>query len=398
MGTNAMNTKKFSRLFYMVVFAYVSFYVFAQETEPTVKNASKQFYYFEQSAREAPTFTQVLRWTSSPGVYYYEVEIKTKSGEFIFTNKRTQTNQLEVSLKPGKYLYRVSAYNMLEICEQVSDWISVEVLQARLPEIQDISPHSLYLDEKNFRVEVFGKGFTDDMEVYFTNKTNGKKIPIQPISIQENKIVFDIKEPNSLIAQSLYITVQDKSGLSGMSEQFIVEYNKPRDYYVGVSYTPWIPLYDKNYTKLIDKKFYPIAGNLEAGLIFAKKRFGFFGTELRGSYFNTSIKDSRGYYSEINNLAFSASILYEYWLVEKAAFHMTVGGGVYLLLVKSNTTRTIKVEGQPMYCFGLGIRIKPIRFLYIDVGASVNHSFAIKSSSIGQTMGILPEISIGFRY
>lgn len=381
------------RLFVFGMLAFIPVYLYSQDNgaaSPFPQEDSSLFYYYETKEKASPVFTQILKWTDSAGVLYYEVTLKRTDGVTIFKNKRCQTNQLEVQLKPGMYRYKVFVFNMLGALEQESDWLPIEIRQAHVPEIKKVSPDKLYLEDQNFTLEVNGAGFADNAEVSLRNGEKSKAIPITPTAVTENKITIDIKDPNAFLNMMLYVTVKDKSGLFTTSEAISIKYRKPLDFYCGVSYIPWIPVYDKWYIGKFNKKFYPIAGGAELGLIFLKTRYGFFGVELHSSYAKTDLSqhDMKAF-----TIFSSARFLYEYWFIRHMAFYMTAGGGASFMKVQTVDKRSVK-SIDPMYTFGLGFRIKPVRFLYLDIAVSMDHIF-MKDM---QMLGILPEIGIGFRY
>ena len=86
---------------------------------------------------EDATFFQKIEWKSNANALEYKVEIQNTAGgksQFITTDK-TST---EISLVPGKYRYRVYAYDFLGKEASVSSWTNFEVFKASKPKITSV--------------------------------------------------------------------------------------------------------------------------------------------------------------------------------------------------------------------------------------------------------------------
>ncbi|MEL3908864.1 MAG: hypothetical protein P1P64_07660 [Treponemataceae bacterium] len=393
--------KNFFRLVIILFFCISTFFTYAEDTGENINESfdiqKNKVYYFEQEQKEYPVFTQILRWTKNEAVLYYELSLKTSTGQMLFQNKRVEKNELEVKLKPGTYFYKVYAFNMLEVCEEESEWIRVEIKQAHLPEIKRLSPETLYIEDEVSKLTVTGTGFQPDADTYFISENSLIKRVVKPTSISEEKIVFDFEKPEAFLGAKYFLKVVDKSGLSDTSKEFNVKYRKPIDFYIGLSYTPCSPIYDGWYKEYWDKKMYPLSATGEVGLIFWKSAFGFLGTEARVTFRKTSFQ-AEALKVKSNNYLVSANLLYEYWFVKKVAFTILAGGGVSATKLTSEHTNSGHISKEkvldPMYTIGLGFRVKPIKYLYIDIGVYIDQFF----NYTVKPLFIFPEIGIGFRY
>lgn len=95
-----------------------------------------QFSFFNVLAQEA-TFSQKIEWKSNANALEYKVELQnidTGRTQSITTDK-TST---ELSLVPGKYRYRVYAYDFLGKQASVSAWTNFEVFKANKPNIKTV--------------------------------------------------------------------------------------------------------------------------------------------------------------------------------------------------------------------------------------------------------------------
>ena len=97
------------------------------------------------------TFPQKIEWKSNANVLEYRVEvqnIQTGRSQTITTDKTSA----ELSLAPGKYRYRVQAYDFLGKQASVSTWMNFEVFKASRPNIRrvdqraEISPDTNTVD------------------------------------------------------------------------------------------------------------------------------------------------------------------------------------------------------------------------------------------------------------
>lgn len=86
---------------------------------------------------EEVTFPQKIEWKSNANALEYKVELQnTTSGRTqTITTDKTST---ELSLVPGKYRYRVYAYDFLGREASVSAWTSFEVFKASTPRIRNV--------------------------------------------------------------------------------------------------------------------------------------------------------------------------------------------------------------------------------------------------------------------
>ena len=97
-------------------------------------------------------FTQKLEWKSDPNVYEYKIEIQDKTGKII-SSEVTQKSSIELSLNPGSYKYKISAYDLLGRESVSTNWISIEILKAKQPTIVH-NQNLESLDEDGSSVEI----------------------------------------------------------------------------------------------------------------------------------------------------------------------------------------------------------------------------------------------------
>ena len=79
-------------------------------------------------------FVQKLEWKGDPNVLEYKVEIQNKAGQII-SSVITEEYQVELSLVPGSYKYKITAYDLLGREAQTTSWIPFEIFKANQPAI-----------------------------------------------------------------------------------------------------------------------------------------------------------------------------------------------------------------------------------------------------------------------
>lgn len=79
-------------------------------------------------------FVQKLEWKGDTNVLEYKVEIQNKAGQII-SSVITEEYQVELSLVPGSYKYKITAYDLLGRQAQTTSWIPFEIFKANQPAI-----------------------------------------------------------------------------------------------------------------------------------------------------------------------------------------------------------------------------------------------------------------------
>lgn len=358
--------------------------------------AEEPTFYFEFQD-EKPVFTQILNWEEVDGAYYYELTVVSEKGVIAINKQHIETLPVEVKLKPGKYRYQVAVFNLLNQKESENDWQEFEIKQAVLPVIKNITPSTIWIEDNLLTLSSTGSGFADDCTISFVSNTDrNEEIVIKPEKHSKTYLQFYLKRPEKFLGKGWHLQIKHPSGLAGYSEPFYVKYRRPVDFYAGVGFTPLFPLFDKWYVGLWNNKIYPFSVTATVGFIFAKPLYGFFGLEYRGNVrlVNTKAKSIvvKSFYL-INSLNF----VYEYWFNMKWAAIARTGVGVSYSKFKVSYTNNTNMEQKtwdPCYQVGLGVRWRFLRFAYADFSIQLEHILH-KNVNI---IGIIPEVSVGFRY
>ncbi|MGP1594762.1 MAG: hypothetical protein ACTTH8_05915 [Treponema sp.] len=344
---------------------------------------------------QTPVFKQKLRWHIADNVFYYILSVIDDADVLVMEPLKTTATEVELQLKPGTYRYKLEVFNLLEQKEAETPWHEFTVKQAIHPNIYSLSPKNLYIEDGITDFSISGNGFTDECEIAIVNQ-NGKKLLFTETKRSEKNVYFNsqdiLKHPGNI----WYVTVTHPSGLSADSQPLTVRYRRPVDFYIGIGYPPFIPLTDKWYRSYWTKKAYPFAIGSTIGLVFAKRHYGNFGAEIRTMFRDTRLKEDL--ISVYNKYALTGLFLtYEYWFIKPLAFFSRAGGGYSYsdFQFDFQVQKGEKVRSSDLYYeVGLGLRWKFYRFAYMD--ASINWQHIMHKSVLPG--GLIPEVSIGFRY
>lgn len=176
------------------------------------------------------SFPQKLEWKSNANALEYKVEVQNiATGKTqVMTTDKTST---EISLMPGKYRYRISAYDFLGKEASVSSWTNFEVFKANKPKIKDVEP-SVKVQEKTGSVGI-------DVNISDINKDTKFELVNESlegaISIEEKSLMGTSSSETEKITHLDFknvppgkwrLRVTNASGLSSLSEVIEIEGEK----------------------------------------------------------------------------------------------------------------------------------------------------------------------------
>lgn len=367
-------------------------------TPSMLKNRKNVNYTFEMKEDGSIEFKQFLKWESLFGVLYYELTVKEKgTGKLVIDHFRTEKNNVELSLSPGFYEYRVDAYNMLSQKETSSEWAQIEVKQAHNPKIESLRPGTIWIEDEKWNLQVYGSDFAPDSEVAFVSAGIFKRtLKIAPKEKTDKHMLFHFNKPENLLGVPYRVWIKDPSGVENISAPFIVKYKRPVSFYVGAGYAPIAPFGDAFYKAHWKSPIYPLSFVGTVGLIFSRKSYGYFGVSSKNTFRYISLKDDD---ITLKNGVFISTLnfVYEWWFIRKLSLYASGGFGLAmnkLQFVYSNAQDEGKTFVSPSYCISLGLRAKLHRFVYMDV------AFRFEQILHGELHPVFftPEIAVGFRY
>ena len=176
------------------------------------------------------SFPQKLEWKSNANALEYKVEVQNvATGKMqVLTTEKTST---EISLTPGQYRYRISAYDFLGKEAGVSSWTNFEVFKANKPKISEVEK-SVSVQKETGRVEI-DVNISDinrDTKFELVSESlegvipNEEKLRMKSSSSETEKIThLDFK---NVPPGKWRLRVTNASGLSSVSELIEIEGEK----------------------------------------------------------------------------------------------------------------------------------------------------------------------------
>lgn len=238
---------------------------------------------FSLDERGEPRYTQHLIWEAVDHVLRYRVEIANGRGD-ILLDEYVEIPSLEVQLSPGRYRYRITLYNLLGRPDLQTSWRPLEVLRARQPQITEVQPARLFLEQGQSQILLRGEDLEEDLLVTLEND-QGRAIALD----QEAREYFEgdsssaVREeirlllPLDRISPGEYRLVVKNPGGLVQSVPFPVGYQKPFDFALSLGWSPVIPLFDSWFTDLWSDGAYPLGLTVQGDLYVHKSRRNFFG-------------------------------------------------------------------------------------------------------------------------
>lgn len=203
--------------------------------------------------------TQSITFPPVPDVMRYEVEIEQRTGTQFIPGEQIQTqdNTIELHLKAGIYRYRYSAYNIMNLLEGQSQWVTFEVRPAIEPQVESFQPfYALYFEmlDPTSILTINGDYFYYDSEfalLEYKDKTDwsnidlGGKGVIYPDSVEVIEDHAFLTFSNNKLRKGMYkIFIRNPGGLWSVFGQVKVGFWKKTAGYYGFGYAPLIPAYN----------------------------------------------------------------------------------------------------------------------------------------------------------
>ncbi|MBQ9206639.1 MAG: hypothetical protein IJ158_08000 [Treponema sp.] len=299
-------------------------------------------------AKSDDTLSQTLSWKKDENAWYYRVELQNLASNKLAIFE-TESNSASLSLVPGKYRYRVMAYDVLKNSGAKGEWLSFEVFQAKKPEIKNI----------NEKLKNLGKTGKVALSVDIKNISEGSKVELvretQEGSFSkdgenaENSGGNEDKETGTVYFDTVpagkwRLRITNPSGLTTESEPFEVKEKKkkgeeiPREYKHftislggGILFNPYDgTLLERNNVNYFGQEIIPSLSAKVQYLPFTKKR-DHFGFAL--SFLGTQLFYRSDAYKETTMLgSLNLKAVYHRAVISDTIFiALKAGGGVSLL-------------------------------------------------------------------
>ena len=176
-------------LLFILLFCRID-YLYSQETAADINSDAKiQKNYFIEEGNEGASIYQHLSWEAVDNILGFEfvLEKQDKSGSWVqIDKKKLKKNSLNVSLKPGKYRYKVAIINLLNQLDSASEYRNFDIRVAYQPEVSSLSVNKIYFDDidsNSNSVIVLGKNLFS--ETIFTLSNDKYSVPCTIIETDE---------------------------------------------------------------------------------------------------------------------------------------------------------------------------------------------------------------------
>jgi hypothetical protein len=352
---------------------------------------------FLLAQNEDARFNQFLTWTGDEYARRYEVVIEKEEGEGTYIELRRESTSglfIELSLSSGKYRCQVIPHNILNQPGEASEWVYMEVIAARNPELDILS--GFFLSETKsgtalYEMRVSGKNLMPGAEI-FLHDGDGERIT--PVEIQTDEDVTYVRlffEKGQLTAGDYELIVINPGGL--MASRSGIPFPPPQrvqpkqvhlvDIFLSAAWMPSFTVSDRG------NRFFGEAPSLAGvagrfGVAWVKPQYFNPGAELAVSY------NAFGTGAEAEHLlAFTFNLSALKWLPgDRTALTFRLGAGYSVFLPDNSPS----VDGGTAYAnIGVSFLLLVMKHLYLETGLDYAHSLPAPSSSCFR-----PWIGIGF--
>lgn len=374
--------------------------------EASVNNNFNDSGYYLVNTPKGLQFVQRLVWDDSEYVDHYTITIEqfdSRSKKFVqIAENDTTTNSTEVSLSAGTYRYKIDIYNILGQLEVETDWEEFTIETAYEPQIRDVSPSSVYMEEKpDGTFVVGGRNIRNNAKVEL--RKEGKKgggFKPQDIEISSRGNRVNLKFDLNVITPGKYrIVITNPGGLSSISQDITIQYKKPMDLDVSVGYACQFVLFDETISKYFASPVFPLGAAAKLTFIPAKTPFGYFGAGILAnlSYMH---KDFGTYKISGSFTSAELNFVYQKPFNERKFFiEVFIGGGIcYLMNYQFEFANQIKSKQQgalaPSADIGIAAQYYFTNRLFLDFTVPFIVTFP-KDMIIGS---LIPQITVGWQF
>ncbi|MDR2435322.1 MAG: hypothetical protein LBD47_12265 [Treponema sp.] len=370
-------------------------------------HANPDIQYFEKSE-----IVQLINWEAGKDVLKYELHIEKRDDvpgangfTEIFSLDTVETN-VELSLTPGEYRYRVIVYDLLGRMRPVPEWARLTVIPAFQPEIVSVDPSviTVYGGSSGEALSVKGRNLVPDAEVFLTFAGSSEPLPFGKNSYIPSEDGEDAKlRLNDLpLKEGFYdIVIKNPGGIAGYWRNLRVISSpkkiRPVDISFAEAYNPLLPSYGI-LNEYMGQDVFPAGASLRLGINSKNKSYGVFGIESQvfWHYFygeGTVLMTGHLFNAQIN-------LLYQKRILrQKAALNVRAGGGLaYYLNLQIKTYNDLLSVGSasllPMVSGSLSFTWFFREPFFIEFGSEFIHIFSAEKP---QSAYIRPLFCLGFQ-
>jgi hypothetical protein len=144
-----------------------------------------------------------VSWDAVSGAGGYLVEVKDQGQEIILT-RTVEKNRIELSLSPGRYLFRVTTLNRFMRNESATRWIAFQINAAKPPAFLSITPDAVFAGkEQSLAVSV--DNFSSDGSATIVSPSGGA-VPVRVDRQSKSALRIRIPPLNEAGKYSLILT------------------------------------------------------------------------------------------------------------------------------------------------------------------------------------------------
>jgi hypothetical protein len=377
---------------------------------PAPAPAESKNYFLKQTPDGKETLVQRLFWEQIDEILDYEVVIERKKTESDhdgprFTEQfRTKTtdNFIEVSLPPGNYRYEIIVYNLLGKPETTSDWSYFDIIKAYQPELYNIVPKLIYLEEENTgKFSITGNNLFNDSR--YSLRKRGKLIDTytaQPADHEKNNRKADLQFDVKRLDVGIYdLIVTDPGGLSAAYGPIIIKFKKMTDFDVSAGYSVPVVLFDGTIKKYLDTNVFPLSMTARCSFLPFKRHFGYFGVGVEAVCSRMAAQYDT-YRIDGNLVTGHLNLIYQLPVIKNHfVFELHAGGGItafgdLAFHFEHNIDSDPLNALEPSAGIGAAFQFYIFKRLYIDVCADYLQAL-IPDMSFGM---IVPALSVGWQF
>ncbi len=365
--------------------------------------------YYLKDTGNGKDFVQKLNCPEQDGVLNYEFVIEQYDEASGSWNRikavKTSDGKAEVSLKAGKYRYKVILYNYLDSPEAESGWAEVEIKKAYEPKISDVGPKLIYLEEENDgRFTVSGTDLMPET-VYSLDSQAGLKLAAVIEDNDSRNVRARLRVDINKLDVGVYtLNAVNPGGLASASPEVVVKFRKPFDIDVAAGYSPFFALYDDTIAEYYNQTFWPLGAGLKIEVLPFKHNYGSFGFLLDGRYVYMTGTGS-GYTITGNSINVTINYAFQTFIYKrKLLFCVYAGAGISMLSnmvfdfgndVYSDVLNSMYICGDA----GLSLRYHFNKSLYVELEGNFSHAFLgdimLGCAMLGRAE---PRLSAGWRF
>lgn len=362
--------------------------------------------YYIKETEEGFHFVQIFTWQASDLVLKYDflIEEQQSDGTYLYRDKvETEISSVEVSLPAGAFRYRITAYNLLGLPEVTTEWKTVTINKAYEPKVTAVSPRNIFLEEEQDGIyTITGEQLQVDSLFYLIPKEGKSEQKILGTIIESDernrrvRVSFDVEKVD---VGNYALNAVNPGGLNSSISPIVVKFKKPFDLDISGGYAPFYVLYDDTIETYFGSSFQPIGFSGRGTFIPVKRRLGYFGFSLAGSYFFMN-KDTEALSVSSHALAGHLDFVYQKLLYKRMLLLEIHGGGGIFAFSDMKFQFEHGVESDPLFSLnpmvtgGIAFQLYVQKRLYIELGCDYTHVF-ISDMSLGY---IQPTLSCGWQF